>query len=347
MARQHLIGEAFPSPEAVVRGLLAVQSQDLTGAAFSVGRRCGMDLPAVMAAYDRGDIVRTHVLRPTWHFVAASDLRWMQKLTAHRVHRLNAGVHRSSGFDAGVHTRAIDAMVRALEGGRSLSRAALAKVLAQAGIAAEGTSLAYLVMHAELEAVLVSGPMHGKTTTYALASERLPPARERGHDEALAELCVRYFGSHGPATIADCAWWSGLTLTELRRGIDVAGRALERRTGDRYASADAPTIPPRKRPVAHFLSNYDELVVAYRDRSAFFDPVAVGRIGPPERVLFSHLVMLDGVLVGDWKRLLSPSEVVLEARLPRSRSRAEGAAIASAARSVGAFFGAPARLVRV
>lgn len=345
MARQRLIGAPFESPAAAVSGLLAVQSQDLTGAALALGQRSGADLPAVMAAYDRGDIVRIHAMRPTWHFVAAVDLRWLQKLTAHRVHRLCAGVHRSSGMNDAARARAVDVMVRALEGGRSLSRPALAEVLARAGIRLKGTALAYLMMFAELEAVLVSGPMQGNTTTYALADERLPPARERSPDEALGELCVRYFESHGPAGLHDCAWWSGLTLAELRRGIDIAGRALEKRD-DRWASVEAPTIPPRRRPVVHFLSNYDELLVAYRDRTAFFDPVAIARIGPPERVLFAHLVTLDGILIGGWKRLIGARELVLDASLPKRWSDAEKAAIAAGARQVGTFFGLPARLER-
>ncbi len=177
-------------------------------------------------AFDDGRILRTHFLRPTWHFVAPADIRWMLALSGPRVNATNAHYYRKVGLDDRTLARCLTAVERALEGGRSLTRQELRSVLQKAGLQSAGMRLAYVMMRAELDGVVCSGPRRGKQFTYALLDERVPRSSSLDRDEALAALARRYFSSHGPATLRDYVWWSGLTARDARAGIEMAKPAL-------------------------------------------------------------------------------------------------------------------------
>ena len=173
-----------------------------------------------------GRILRTHILRPTWHFVHRDDLRWLTALSAPRLHQGNAGMYRRTGIDAAAADRSGQVLAEAVRGGHHLTREQLAAQLQDAGFAATGLELAYLIMHAEISGVLTSGspvrsPGGALKQTYALFDERVPagPAEPLTRDEALGELARRYFTSRGPATVKDCADWSGLTMADVRLGL--------------------------------------------------------------------------------------------------------------------------------
>ncbi|MEO8393295.1 MAG: winged helix DNA-binding domain-containing protein, partial [Chloroflexota bacterium] len=201
LRNQHLSEPAFDTPEAVVDWLCAVQSQDYTAAKWAVGMRgTGFGDAAVEQAFTAGTILRTHVMRPTWHFVLRDDIRWMLDLTAPRVHQLSAYYNRQLELDEALFARCEALMVGALSGGNQLMRTELVAMLNQAGIATNDLRVTHIMMHAELEGVICSGARRGKQFTYALIDERAPNARKLARDEALAELTRRYFVSHGPAT---------------------------------------------------------------------------------------------------------------------------------------------------
>ena len=178
---------------------------------------------ASSAAFDAGRILRTHLLRPTWHFVLPEDIRWLLTATAPRVKARDARRYAQLGLDASTQRRSAKALAAALRGGNQLTRAEAAAVLTAAGIGVDGQRLPYLLMHAELDALICSGPRRGKQHTYVLLEERAPDARDLPRDEALAELARRYFRSHGPATAKDFAGWATLTLAEARAAIEAAG----------------------------------------------------------------------------------------------------------------------------
>ena len=214
LANQRLSGAKFDQPEAVVRWLGAVQAQDYAGAKWALALRMnGASDAALDQAFADGAILRTHVMRPTWHFVTPEDIRWMLKLTAPRVHALSAYYYRQLELDDALFARSDDVLVRALEGGRQLTRAELGDVLEQAGVETkEQLRLAYIVGHAELEGLDLQRRAARQTVSPTRCwtnARRKPAPLER--DEALAELAGRYFASHGPATLKDFAWWSGLT----------------------------------------------------------------------------------------------------------------------------------------
>jgi hypothetical protein len=215
--------------------------------------------------------------------------------------------------------------------------------MARAGIAA-GDSLRYghLIMHAELEGLICSGPRQGKQFTYALLEERVPPTRPLTRDEALAALTRRYFTSHGPATIPDFVWWSGLTGADARTGLALVGDALAQAQIAGRTQWFPPSAPPAPAPapVAYLLPNYDEYIVAYADRSALHDPAAHD-LDPRGNILFSHTIVVDGRVVGAWKRTLRRDAVVLDTTLLAPLSPAATEAVAAAAARYGAFLGLP------
>ncbi len=345
LRNQRLVGARFDAPADAVRWLGAVQAQDHHGAKWALTLRTrGVDGAALDRAFDAGAFLRTHVMRPTWHFVAPEDLRWLLALTSPRVHAVNGHMYRRLELDAAVFRRAHARFTRALSGERSLTRQELAIVLEAGGIEARGQRLAYIVMHAELSALLTSGPMRGKQHTYVLLEQRVPPAPVLARDDALARLARRYFTSHGPATVHDFAWWSGLTVAEAREGVALVDATLERVAldGKTYWTAAPLASVDEDEPTVHLLPNYDEHVVAYRDHGPSLDPAAPGALrrrtdGP----LDVHLVARDGLIVGGWRRTLEKSSAVVTVDLLVTLRRREMTALRRAADDYGRFLGLP------
>jgi hypothetical protein len=347
LAAQHLVGVPFADPVEVVRALGAVQAQDYPGAKWALSQRtAGTTEAEIDALFDAGAILRTHVLRPTWHFVAPADIRWLLALTAPRVHVASAYQYRTLELDDAVFARSDEAITRALAGGVHLTRAELGRVLEEAGIPSTGLRLGYLVMHAELEGLLCSGARRGRQQTYALLDERIPPSRPLARDEALAELARRYVTGHGPAQAADLAWWSGLTMKDAREALALADGGLVRETiGDRtfWVAQAAPTTPPREDRVVHLLPNYDELLIAFRDRSDAIDPaLPVG--GRTPEALLAHIVVRDGLVVGGWRRSVDGRAAAVATDLLVEFDAAERASLEAAAASFGGFLRRPVTL---
>ncbi len=284
-------------------------------------------------------------MRPTWHFVAAEDIRWLLGATAHRVHRANGFQYRRLGIDERLASEAAEVFQRALEGGQALTREELGGELRAAGIEAMGLRLGYLIAHAEVEAILINGPRRGKRQTFALMAERVPAAPTRTVEEAAAELATRYVRGHGPAQIIDLAWWSGLTLGEARRAFEIAGPVLRREEiGDRTywtdpEEPDGASVDPVS-PAIHLLPNYDELLIAFRDRSDHMDP----DLPPPARVaeaVLAHIVVRDGLVVGGWRRKDGGPTVSVSIDLIVPLTDVEHVALRRATERFAAFLGRP------
>ena len=233
LRNQHLTRPDRQKPAQVVAWLGAMQAQDFPAAKWAVGLRSpGCNSTDIEQAFNDGAILRTHVLRPTWHFVTPADIRWMLALSAPRVHAANAYYYRQSGLDAKMIARGCAMMHRVLDDGEPMTRAELAVALKRAKVPADGLKLAYIVMHAELEGMICSGPRRGKQFTYALLDERAPAGKTLDRRDAVAELAKRYFTSHGPATIRDFVWWSGLTVKDAELGIEAVKPKLQQDTID-------------------------------------------------------------------------------------------------------------------
>ncbi|HEU4783912.1 MAG TPA: winged helix DNA-binding domain-containing protein [Ktedonobacterales bacterium] len=347
LSQQRLIGQRFATPAEVVGWLGAVQSQEYLGAIWSLGMRMAGAATDDMIerAFTEGAILRTHVMRPTWHFVAPADIRWLLELTAPRIKATIAYYDRQHGLDDALYARCDEIIARTLEGGKHLTRAEIGKALAEAGIVVEGQRLGHVIFHAELDAVVCSGPRRGKQFTYALLAERAPTAKTLPRDEALAELTRRYFTSHGPATARDFAWWSGLTMADVRAGLKMVGSDLshEEIAGQTYwfPALLSPVVEPSE--VAFLLPTYDELLVGYHG----FGAALTGGRGNGERTTFSATIVIGGRVVGNWRRTITRGAAVVELApfVPLTASQRE-AVIAAAAR-FGAFLGMSVEIVGV
>jgi hypothetical protein len=317
-----------------------VQSQDFGPAKWSVAQRTpGAGDAAVDRAVAEGAILRTHVLRPTWHFVAAADIRWLLELTAPRVHALNAYYYRQLGLDDEVFRRSSAVLVGALEGGAQLTRRQLAATLEGAGIGLGGFRLAYLLMNAELQGIVCSGAPRGKQQTYALVAQRAPQAASLPDEQALAELTVRYFTSHGPATVKDFGWWSSLTAADIRQGLELAGSRLQREVVDGvdywFAGSPPPTMPAS--PQVHLLQGYDEYIVGYSQSRSVLN--LAGRTLMQTRPVFNGVAILDGQLAGHWKRTVGRDTVAFAVALYEPFDDAQTKALQAAADRHGEFLG--------
>ena len=349
LINQHLIKQSLETPSEVVRLLGAVQAQDYGLAKWGVAQRTlGTTDSQVEKELSDGAILRTHVLRPTWHFVLAADIRWMLALTGPRVERVLAHYDRKLEIDAAVLRRSRAAITKALEGGKQLTRTELAKAMQRARIRTDGTQrLARLVMHAELDALICSGARRGNQHTYALLDERVPPTKPLDRDAALTELAKRYFTTRGPATVDDFAWWSGLTKTDGRKGLEGAEAGLEHEIveGRQYWFPTPAGLKARS-PLVRLLPNYDEYFIGLRDRSAMLS--ALKRLGFEGDVSFlgGHILTIDGQVVGGWTRILRGKKLIVELKGPTTFERVERRSIEKEVQRFGAFLGTPVELAQ-
>lgn len=330
-----------------MRTLGAVQAQDYGGAKWALAQRTRrLTDGAVERAFARGDILRTHVLRPTWHFVVPEDARWLLELTAPRIRSSQAYHERYLRLTAAEFRKGNRVLEHALEGGARRTRTELAESLRQAGLRLPtGQHVGQVLMRAELDRVIISGPRRGIEFTYMLFDERVPAAPPRDRDDALAELIRRYFTTRGPATLQDFAWWSGLTVGDAARGVAIAARSLSRSEVDGrtywHGASGRPRL--RSRCLALLLPNYDEYVVGFRDRSAVAERLLAAR--PRHKVdgLIGHVVVVDGQIVGGWRRKLSAHlEIALQLLVPITAR--EHDLVRRAARRFGKFLALPARM---
>jgi hypothetical protein len=302
---QHISRQIFTTPAEIVKYMGAIQAQDYAGAKWAVGLRLlkGSDA-AVEKAMADGSIIRTHVLRPTWHFVSPDDLRWMLDLTAPRINAFSASRFRQLGLDSAVFKRSNDALANALEGGKQLTREEAMGILQQAGVQTDDLRFIHLLMRAELDKVICSGGRQGKQFTYALFDDRVPAGKGLSREEALAELVKRYFTSHGPATLQDFAWWSGLTLADGKTGLDLIRSELAwfETNGLPYWVAKNEPGENKKSPIAHLLPAFDEFAVAYSDRTATVNPKYLTQA---RHVIFAPSIVVNNQVVGTWKRTIN------------------------------------------
>jgi hypothetical protein len=347
LRNQRLSSTAFTNPAEVVGWLGAVQSQDYAGAKWALGQRIKITTDsAIEKAFNEGAILRTHVMRPTWHFVRPKDIRWMLALTAPRINALCATYYRKLELDAATFKRSNALLTKNLRGGKQLTRAELTSLLQKKGIATDDLlRFTYLIIRAELDGIVCSGARRGKQFTYALLDERAPHTRTLEREAALAELAKRYFSSHGPATLKDFVWWSGLTVSDANKGLDSIRSQLisEVENGQTYWFADStPARVPS--PTVHLLPDYDEYTVGYTDRGAIFDSSHTNKLDSRGSELAQYMIVVDGLIAGTWKRTVKKSEVVIELVRFRDFAKAEEQAIADAAERYGKFLGLPIRL---
>lgn len=338
----------YSKPGQVVEWLGAVQSQDYAGAKWALAQR--LKDPTTDADLDKafhaGKILRTHVMRPTWHFVAPKDIRWLLMLTGPRVHAGNAFMYRKLELDRAILRKSYKVLEKVLQGNKQLTRTELGAALAKAGIPAEGLRLTYFMMSAELDAVICSGGRRGKQFTYAMLEERVPPVKPLKRHEALAELVKRYFSTRGPATLQDFTWWSGLTMADGRKGIELVKSHLAHEVleGQTYWFGNSISPVKEKSPAVHLLPNYDEYFIGFKDRSAIGQVAREAGIRSDDPSLIAHIILLDGQIVGGWRRTVTKNAVILEQNLFVDLTRSAQRALAQEVDRFSEFLQLPVEL---
>jgi Winged helix DNA-binding domain len=341
LATQRLQGEGLPTAAEVVRLLGCVQSQEYAHALWSLRiRSSGLTAADLQAEFDRGGFLRTHILRPTWHFVAAEDIRWILKVTAPRVQQLNQTIYRQAGLDPDTRDRGIRLIIEELEGGQYRTRAELGRALADRGLVSQGLVgqglwLAYIVMNAELEGVVCSGPMRGAQQTYALLDERAPRSADATGDTA--ELARRFFLGHGPASVQDLARWSSLTISQCRDAVEAIKDRLDCAMVEGFElwfDPEPPAVEPS--PDALLIPLYDEVTLSY---PMINFPQADDHPHPPGEDLFVGCVIISETNVGTWRRTVRGRRMIMEIALAPGVVASSGGLVEAAAGKLATFAG--------
>ena len=319
---QQLAGTKLKSAVEMVHRLCAVQAQEYAQTKWGLGLRLPhLTDDDIENDFTAGKIIRTHVLRPTWHFVSANDIKWLLTLTAPRVNAVNAYMYRQLELDASVFNRCNDILVRALQGNKQLSRDTLNEAFRKNKIIAKGHRLSYIMMYAELAGIVCSGARQGNQFTYALLNERVRTTRSLDNDEALSELATRYFMSRGPATLKDFSTWSGLTLTDCRKALEVTklNFAKEVVEGDEYYFSSKISLNNKRLEGIYLLPIYDEFIMGYKNRSAVLE----FKRSIKSRSLFHYdcMIVSDGQIIGTWKRTIAKNSIEIEFEFFRPASK--------------------------
>ena len=351
IARWRLRTQRLARPHAetadeVVGSLLAVQAENPSQAAWAVAARTRKPDQADLAArLDNGTIVRTHVLRTTWHFARADDIGWLLDLTAPRLRQTTGrALLNPHGMDERAVSQALTAVTGILDRRPGLTRPELASELRQQGIEPSGQCLMILLIHAELDGLIISGPTAGGEHTYALMGQRVPGPRRLGRDEALAEIALRYFTGHGPATERDLAYWASLTVTDVRAGLaqvrDKLGSFAHDGRTFWHAPGEEPPSGPQE-PAGHLLQILDEMYRGYQDSRWLLDTAG---LVPRVRETAIGMALADAQLAAAMKRTVAAGHVRFDLQPYRALTPAQISALEEAARRYGEFLNLEPRL---
>jgi hypothetical protein len=343
-----LSSSPFKSAADAVSHIGAVQAQDFAAAKWALGLRIKNSTDEdIEKAFNEGAILRTHVMRPTWHFVVPEDISWMLELTAPRVKRLLAHYNRKLELDDALFAKSNAAIVKALQGHTYLTRQELKTILANTGIETNVQRLAHIIMWAELDGLICSGPKRGKQFTYALLEERAEKAKNLSREQALSKLALNYFTSHGPAQLQDFSWWSGLAVKDARDALDSIKSELKQATldGKTYWFSNNTKITTQKSPFALLLSIYDEYTIAYKDRGAISEARDIERMISMGNALTAAII-LNGKVAGTWNKALKKNTVEIRLNPFRKFSEDEQEALESEVARYGKFVGIPAILIK-
>jgi hypothetical protein len=337
----------FKSAAEAVSSLGAVQAQDFAAAKWALGLRVKNSTDeTIERAFNEGTILRTHVMRPTLHFVTPEDIRWMLRLTAPRVKSYLETYNRKLGLDEVVFAKSNASIVNALHDRKFLTRQELKEVVAETGIEADVQRIGHLIARAELDGLICSGPRRGKQFTYALLEERVGRSTAQSREKELARLALRYFSSHGPAQLKDFSWWSGLGDKDAGVALGLIESKLEQATRDgrTYWFAPRDEVKTLDSPSALLLSVYDEYTIAYRDRGDISEARDVERMLSMGNAL-TAVIILNGRVAGTWNKVRKKNSVEIRLNPFRTPDKDEQEALESEVGRYGKFVGIPAVIV--
>ena len=338
---QQVAATKFKSAKELVGWMGAMQAQDCNQAKWAIGARLThLTEEQIESAFNQGEILRTHLMRPTWHFVSADDIYWLLEHTAKQIKSTTKSRNRDLGLTESDLQKSKEVFIKSLEGNRSLTREELSDQLNSAGINTYEQRLPHILMEAEIDGIICSGGIRAKKQTYALLAERVPVKKNLSKDEALALLAKKYFTSHGPATLPDFVWWSGLPIAEARKALEMNKSTLISETinNETYWLIESVAQATSLSDSVYLLPAFDEYLISYKDRSSAITlknhSKAISNNG-----IFRPVVVVNGQISGLWKRTIKKDTVLIELDHFRPHSKKEIGLIEKAAEMFGHFSG--------
>lgn len=338
LLNQQIAETRLKKPAALVSYMMAMQAQEYAQAKWAIGLRLpGLTDADVQKDFDEGRIIRTHILRPTWHWVAPADIRWMMVLSTPRVHAFNKTYYKKTGLNTRTVNKCMGILVRELEGNNFKTRKALNEEFKKAKIVKDTIGLSLIMMHAELEGIICSGPRQGKQFTYRLLDELVPSAKPAHKEEILAEFTLKYFTTRGPATLHDFAWWSGLSMAEVKEGVALVDKKLDSfiLNGQQYLFKARKLKDISKLQHTFLMPDYDEYGISYKDRSLIF----TGKSTHPSTAAYYHSIVMEGKAIGTWKSAEKGSKVSIQTNYHAALSKAKEKLMNDAIKKYRAFIG--------
>ena len=339
LVTQQIAATNFKTPKEIVSWMGAMQAQDYNMAKWAIGLRLQNTTDSIIEdAFNKGEILRTHVLRPTWHFVSADDIYWMLELTAPHTNRAMKGRQKALGLNEKIFAKSNSIIQKILEPGNHLTRAEIMSELEKAKIETHDLKSIHLMYHAELNGIVCSGIMRGKEHTYALLNKRVKNKKSITRDEALAKLAERYFKSHCPATAEDFIWWSGLNATDGRHALEMNKKNLISETihSKTYWFTDSFDGAMKNKSSFFLLPAFDEFVISYKDRTPLLPPEHHSKAFTNNGI-FHPVIVMNGKVIGVWKRRIQKNTVIIEAEFFNNVSKTVRASVEKKSKKLGNF----------
>jgi hypothetical protein len=341
LLNQKIEGSDLKSPKELIEWLGAMQAQDFAMAKWAIGLRLNHPTDAqIVSAFNNGEIIRTHLMRPTWHFVSAEDVYWMLDLTGPQIKSSMKSRDKQLGLDEQVLRKSNKILERMLSGGKNLTSDELAGEYKKNRISTGENRMWHLFLRAELDGLICSGGIKNGRQTFGLLAERVPNKRTLSREESLVKLATRYFSSHGPATIRDFVWWSGLRVRDARNAVESSKPGLVAETigSDTFWLPGSSPLILNPGTTVHLLPAYDEYLIGYTDRNAAL-PQARNKKTISSNGIFRPVVVINGQVAGLWRRTTVKEMIVVEVQLFRKQPAIIKKLIIEQAEKYGRFSG--------
>jgi hypothetical protein len=314
LVNQQIASTKLKTVKDLVGWMCAMQAQDYAMAKWAIGVRLPqLTENEIEQAFNKGDILRTHILRPTWHFITANNIYWMLNLTAPHIKASTQTRLKNLELDPATLLKSFDIIIKTLSGGKHFTREEIIKKVEQQGIIINNHRSSHIMFQAELEGIVCSGKMKGKNQTYALLEERVPKPPPMLREEALTQLARQYFISHCPATISDFVWWSGLTIREAKQAIELIKQEIVAETTENntyYISNNYKETNIKD--TVYLLPAFDEFLISYRNRDASLD-MADNKKAISDNGIFRPIIVQNGKVTGLWNRTQKKDKIIIQA----------------------------------
>lgn len=336
---QLLMGSELETAQQVVSWMGAVQAQDFNMTKWALGVRLpALTNKSVEDAINKGLIVRTHILRPTWHLVAAEDIHWMLTLSAPRLRSASKSYDQYLDLSDLVREKAYDIIQQSLEFGKHLTRSQLGEILEEKGIGINSHQLNHIMFGAELNGMVCNGEIKGGKQSYSLLEERIPKTEVFNKEIALERLARKYFTSHAPATLQDFVWWSGLGISDAKKAMEMIRRdfVVEKIDSLEYWINNSFTELKGCDDSVFLLPAWDEFVVSYKNRQHIISDEHYKKV-ISKNGIFKPVVVKGGQIIGMWKRVKKKDKVSAEVELFSGTDTSAGDLIKKASDSFDLF----------